>query len=87
MRSRNTKMHYQSVPKNIKSNTTDRKKYIKIRSINTNTKYNKISLFQLAQKKLIQTRLEVFRFFIGKYFNNVYNKYYLLNRLRKILFH
>ena len=87
MRSRNAKMHYLSVPKNIKSNTTDRKKYIKIRSINTNTKYNKISLFQLAQKKLIQTRLEVFRFFIGKYFNNVYNKYYLLNRLRKILFH
>ena len=51
-----------------KSNTIDRKKYIKIRS--NNAKSKKAALFQLFKKKLNQTRLEIFRFFISKYLYN-----------------
>ena len=79
MTSRNYNFCLESAQKINKSKTIDRKKYIKIRSIN-NTKFKKTAFYQLIQKKLNQTRLDIFRFFISKYFYYIY----IINIIYKI---
>ena len=64
----------QKTPKIKNLKTTVIRKHIKIKSFNYGSP-KKITLMQLIQKKISQSRLELFRFFISKHlfynFNNV----------------